>query len=469
MQAKSTASQAHFPSVEREHDFEPLTVEGRLPEALQGTLYRVGPSLLQNHGERYGHWFDGDGAVSAVRLGPEGAEGALRVVESEGLREERAAGRRLYGVYGTPRPGGPLARLRPKLKNVANTSVMAWDGRLFALYEPARPTELDPETLETIGESDLGGALGPSFSAHPHRVPGRRAFYNFGVRYGRETLLDVYELPDRGPVRRLATVPLAGPTMIHDFIATERHLVFFAPPLRLRVLRQLLGRGTYSENLAWRPELGTEVLVLPIDAPERLRRFTVDPFYQWHFANAFERGEEIVVDLVRYPDFSTNRWLQEAPWGGAGLEALGRYHRAVLDPRRGKLRSEELWDVSCEFPRISPRAVTKEHRSVWMAIHSGDTREMFDGLARLDPETGKLETFSFGPGVHPSEPVFVPDPARGEAAAGWVLSLVYDAGARRSHLAVFDGFRLQEGPLGRAHFDHPIPLTFHGGFLPADR
>lgn len=335
MQAKSSPSQFIFPNLEREHGFLPLSVRGKLPDALRGTLYRVGPSLLQNHGERYGHWFDGDGAVSAIRLGPEGAEGAIRLVESEGLKEERRAGRRLYGGYGTPRPGGPLARLLPKLKNVANTSVMVWDGRLFALYEPSRPTELDPETLETIGESDLGGVLGPSFSAHPHRVSGRRAWYNFGVRYGKETLLDVYELPDRGSARRLCTVPLAGPTMIHDFIATERHLVFFAPPLRLKVLRQLLGQGTYSENLAWRPELGTEVLVIPIDEPERLNRFTVEPFFQWHFANAFERGEEIVIDYVRYPDFSTNVWLKEAPWGGSGLEALGRYHRAVLSPARG--------------------------------------------------------------------------------------------------------------------------------------
>lgn len=466
MQAKSSPSQFIFPNLEREHGFLPLSVRGKLPDALRGTLYRVGPSLLQNHGERYGHWFDGDGAVSAIRLGPEGAEGAIRLVESEGLKEERRAGRRLYGGYGTPRPGGPLARLLPKLKNVANTSVMVWDGRLFALYEPSRPTELDPETLETIGESDLGGVLGPSFSAHPHRVSGRRAWYNFGVRYGKETLLDVYELPDRGSARRLCTVPLAGPTMIHDFIATERHLVFFAPPLRLKVLRQLLGQGTYSENLAWRPELGTEVLVIPIDEPERLNRFTVEPFFQWHFANAFERGEEIVIDYVRYPDFSTNVWLKEAPWGGSGLEALGRYHRAVLSPREGRFRSEELWEVSCEFPRVSPRSVAQEHRRVWMAIHIGDTRGIFDGLAHLDPESGKIETVSLGAGTYPSEPVFVPDPEGQGEDAGWVLSLVYDAKAHRSYLAVLDGRRLGDGPIAEAHFDHPIPFTFHGGFLP---
>src|SRR6266540_3516820 len=50
----------------REHGFEPLRVEGQLPADLTGTLYRTGPSLFSSFGERYRHWFDGDGAVSAV-------------------------------------------------------------------------------------------------------------------------------------------------------------------------------------------------------------------------------------------------------------------------------------------------------------------------------------------------------------------------------------------------------------------
>lgn len=458
-----------FTDLDTEHGFVPLTIEGKLPEGLRGTLYRVGPSLFQSHGERYGHWFDGDGAVSAVRLEDGSAWGAARVVESAGLKEERRQGRRLFEAYGTQAPGGPLSRLRRETKNVANTSLLAWEGKLFALFEAGRPTEIDPDTLETIGESDLGGVVGPTFSAHPHRVASRRAWFNFGVRYGKETLLDVYELPDGGPARRLITVPLSGATMIHDFIATERHLIFFAPPLRLRILRQLLGMGTYADNLAWRPELGTEVLVIPIDEPARLRRFTVDPFYQWHFANAYERGTEIIVDWVCYPDFSTNEWLRSAPWGGSGLEAKGRYRRAILDPQAQSLRSEELWDVSCEFPRVSPRVGSRRHRSVWLAVHDGDPRNFFDALARLDTESGKYETFTFGKDSYPSEPVFVPDPTNSDEDAGWVLSLVYDPAAHRSYLAVLDARRLGDGPIAKAFFDHHIPPTFHGGFLPSGR
>ena len=36
----------------------------------------------------------------------------------------------------------------------------------------------------------------------------------------------------------------------------------------------------------WTPEQGTDVIVVPIDDSQRVTRFTIDAFYQWHFLNA---------------------------------------------------------------------------------------------------------------------------------------------------------------------------------------
>ena len=52
----------------REHDFEPLTIEGTLPRSLRGTLYRNGPGQFGQFGTRYTHPFEADGAVTAVRI-----------------------------------------------------------------------------------------------------------------------------------------------------------------------------------------------------------------------------------------------------------------------------------------------------------------------------------------------------------------------------------------------------------------
>lgn len=58
--------------------------------------------------------------------------------------------------------------------------------------------------------------------------------------------------------------------------------------------------------------------------------------------------------------------------------------------------------------------------------------------------------------------------AAGEAEDdAWVLELVYDRTSDHSYVAVLDGQHLEDGPLETVHFDHPIPVTFHGGFSAA--
>ena len=456
-----------FRDLPRQHGFERLAVEGRLPDGLRGTLYRNGPSLFSTFGRRYAHWFDGDGAVSAVRFDAGGASGAVRIIDGAGLAEERRRGRPLYGSYGTRAPSawrGLVTGLTGKIKNSANTSVMVWQGRLYAMVESSRPTELSPDDLATLGERDLDGAVVRSFSAHPHYVAVRKSAYNFGVRYGRRVELDIFALPDEGPARRLATHTLAGGTMVHDFIATDRHLVFFAPPLRLRMLRMLLGIGCYSEKLRWRPDEGTEVLVVPIDSPSEVRRFSVPAFFQWHFACAFERGQELVVDYVRYPDFDSNGWLGQIIDGPAPSTLGGTLHRAVLDPARGTLSDAELSPLSCEFPRVA--RTSAESRYVYVAAHSDReaAHGMFDEIARIDVARGTVESLALGDGQYPSEPVFVRRPDGKSEDDGWVLTLVYDAPSDRSGVAVLDARALGAGPLACAWFDHHIPFTFHGNF-----
>ncbi len=148
----------------------------------------------------------------------------------------------------------------------------------------------------------------------------------------------------------MGTVRLSGATMIHDFIATDRHLVFFAPPLRLKIFKMLLGFGSFGENLEWKPELGTEVVVVPIDAPDQVIRFTTDAFYQWHFANAFEREGRLVVDLVEYPDFASNRQFR----GPAPGRAARPRHPALAGGDRSPGAHDEARDDPRPRMRVPP-------------------------------------------------------------------------------------------------------------------
>lgn len=465
-----------FDDLPREHGFEPLRVEGRLPEQLVGTLFRNGPGLLSSFGRRYGHWFDGDGAISAVRFAGGRAEGAVRVVETRGLLEERRRGKRLYGGYSTRSPSPIREHVFGERKNPANTHVMSWNGRLYALCPGGLPTEIGANDLETVGEADLDGALSGEFSAHPHRVAAREATYNFGQRFGKQTWLDLYELADEGEAHCFASIRLAAPALIHDFVATEKYLVFIIPPVRFRMLRTMLGFGALGDNLSWRPSEGTEVLVVPIDDPAAMVRFKVDPFFQWHFCNGFDRAGEIVIDVARFPDFEPSaRWFKSLPTGEVQGEMNASFYRLVIDPIEKKLRAEPRWSRPCELPRVAPMAENRPYRWAYLVGHSSaeeSKRGMVDRLLKLDVKSGAAVELSLARegregrhAAYPSEPIFVPRDGSSVEDAGWVLSLVYDASSHTSHVAVIDAQRFDAGPVARVHFDHHIPFPFHGSWV----
>jgi all-trans-8'-apo-beta-carotenal 15,15'-oxygenase len=425
----------------REHGFEPLVVEGTLPPALRGTLYRNGPGQFGQFGTRYTHPFEGDGAMTAIRFEGGKALGASKLHATAGLLEERAAGKLLYGLS-VPWSRRIRNSLGNRSKNTANTNVVAWQGRLFALMEAGVPTEIDPRDLSTIGATDLDVISG-FFSAHPHRVASRNATYNFGLEYGRKTKLHTYELPDHGPARHLGALELLGPPMLHDFIATDTHLVFFVSPVRVNVPRMLLSLGSFDKLFQYKPELGTEVICIPIDRPDEPVRFTTDAFYQWHFANAFTRDRELVIDYVRYNGFDS---FYEFGGDAAHID-WGHYHRATIDLDAKTLRSEQLCDRPCEFPTVLPGVEGREHAIAYTVF------DELSAIGSIDAR-GNVVAHELPAGQRVTEPLYVD---------GHLLALCH---ARdRAFVAVYDAKRIPDGPVAKVWFDHHVPITFHGTFV----
>src|SRR5260370_37819723 len=56
-----------FENLEGEHRYE-VEVDGKVPAALYGTLFRNGPGINKIAGQWLAHWFDGDGMLSAIRF-----------------------------------------------------------------------------------------------------------------------------------------------------------------------------------------------------------------------------------------------------------------------------------------------------------------------------------------------------------------------------------------------------------------
>jgi all-trans-8'-apo-beta-carotenal 15,15'-oxygenase len=253
--------EAIFGGLQREHDFVPLRVDGRLPADLRGTLFRNGPAVFT--AGRNPHWFDGTGAITAVRVDGVEAFGAVRVVHTPsadhdaGRADNRYSGflqKMSWGQRVRAFAGGQAAR------NTASINVLPWQQRLFALMETTLPLEVDRVTLRSLGETDLHGVIPKGWNAHPHYVPARRTTYQFGLRIGPKVFLDVFALPDSGGAQRLASLALPGVMEAHDFFATDNHLVFVLPPLwctRCRCCGRAALPGHYAGDPTHRPKSGS--------------------------------------------------------------------------------------------------------------------------------------------------------------------------------------------------------------------
>jgi all-trans-8'-apo-beta-carotenal 15,15'-oxygenase len=450
-----------FRSLEEEHSYRVTEIDGAVPRALRGTLYRNGSGRNQLAGQWFPHWFDGDGMITAVRFDEAGIHFRNRYVATPNYRDETKAGRILNRGFGKMRPGGVLANALRQPANVSNTSVVMEGGRLLSLWEGGPPYELDPATLETRGVADFGGML-KAFSAHPKIDPKSGELFNFGIDYGSKTTLTPYRIA-KGVVTRLPPVTLPYPLMNHDFVLTANHLVFCLGPILVRSLQMILGVSSFDGALHWEGGKPTLILLVPRDGRGAPRFIETDAFFQFHFANGYEEDGAVILDLARYPDYAVigqalrDYWRSE--WPSNGMAALTRLR---VELASGKVESRRFAAGSAnEFPTTNPRCVGQRYRYAYVAC-SDRAQGLQQQIARVDVENGAVTTHDFGANGYAGEPLFVPTGSAEDD--GVVVVSAFDAAEQRSAIVGLDARDLAAKPLFTARLKHHVPYPLHGFF-----
>jgi carotenoid cleavage dioxygenase len=179
-----------------------------------------------------------------------------------------------------------------------------------------------------------------------------------------------------------------------------------------------------------------------------IRWFDIDPCYVFHVANAYDDGESIVLQAVRYPEL----WRS-----GGDFQTDGVLWSWTLDLTGGTVSERQIDDRAVEFPRIDDRLAGLPARySVSVADHS---------LIRYDMTTGAAQTHSFGTGG-PGEAVFVPSSAgRADESNGYYLGYVYDPTRDGSDLVILDAADFAGHPVATIKLPRRVPYGFHGNWI----
>jgi carotenoid cleavage dioxygenase len=424
----------NYAPVSEELSASDLPVRGEIPRALRGLYLRNGPNPKSGSSP---HWFLGDGMVHGLRL----EEGRAAWYRNRWVRtralEEDAQSVSDEGVV-------------DRSVALANTHVVAHAGRIFALVETSYPTELTPE-LETVGIFDYGGRLRTAMTAHPKLCPVTGELHFFGYGFA-PPFLTYHRADAAGNLVQSEEIEGPGPSMMHDFAITRRHVLFMDLPIVFSPERLAEGHFPY----AWSDAYGARLGVMPRGGRSAdVVWLEIDPCYVFHPMNAFDDGDRVVLDVARYPEL----WR-----AGAETFEPASLYRFSIDLESRKVGEQALDERPIEFPRIDERRMGLPYRYGYVVGGTSVDRNP-SVLLKYDLRTGDATAHDFGEGRAVGEGVFAPAAADAAEDEGWILAFVYDETRNGSDLVILDASDFSAPPVAAIRLPQRVPFGFHGSWI----
>ena len=289
------------------------------------------------------------------------------MVRTTRMKAESEAGRYLWPGFGTNFTSARAVR-HPDDMNVANISVLPIRDELLALWEAGSAWEIYPQTLETRGKKIFSPETEVlPFSAHP-RIDVQGRIWNFGYLSGSGKLV-LYELTPQGELNRAQVIDAPNADIVHDFTITERYLAFVLTPVRCRESVADVPQP-FLQTLWWDSDSPVVVMLIDKHSLQPVHQFELDPFFAFHFGNAYEDGDKLRIDLARAPDFEVlMQAITKATMGKRGPEMKREQClQVVLDLQTKVARTELLPLFAADFPRFDQRYTGQRTSRLFMLV-----------------------------------------------------------------------------------------------------
>jgi carotenoid cleavage dioxygenase-like enzyme len=453
-----------------EYNASDLLVQGEIPQGLSGVYLRNTENPLFDARTKRYHPFDGDGMVHALLLESGCASYRNRFVRTQGLQAEiEASGPLWAGILEDPsqsaRPGWGA---RGAMKDASSTDILVHaDAALTTFYQCGDAYRLDPRTLETLGPATWQGGFPKPWgiAAHPKVDPatGRLLYFNFGTS---APYMHCGEVSADGTVLHHTAVPLPGPRLPHDMAFTKNYMVLVDCPLFWDP--EALAKNIYRPRMHALPTRFAIVPRFGVNAP--IRWFEASSTYILHFANAYEQGDEIILDGFHQGCPIPPRMLNDPPFASVlrmlDLHQLqARLHRWRFNLVTGVTCESVLDDGIAEFPSMHPQVGGRQHRYVY-AMLGEPGWFLFNGLVKYDLRQGTQERYMFEPHVYASEAPLAPSPTGGEEDDGYLLTYTIDMRRDLSECWIFDAKNIVRGPVARIRLPERICSGTHACWYP---
>ena len=389
-----------------------------------------------------------------------------RFVRTRGFEAEQEAESALWGGF----VDAPSLSYRKghgftsALKDASNTDIVVHAGKAMSLfYMNGEGYRMDPQTLQPLGIESWVPIDGISAHAKVNEATGEMYFFNYTVfppfmHYG------VVDKHNRLSAYR--PVPLNGPRVVHDMAYTEHWAILPDCPL----LFSLEGKAEF------RRDMPTRFALVPRDGSAgEPRWFEAAPTFVQHWLNAYEEGDEVILDGYFQEDPLPTELPAGYPAEVAPMFAIlhtgsirTRLHRWRFNLATGETREENLDAqnrTNLEFGMFDARRAGRKYRYAYSAILESDMFLM-SGWVKHDLETGESWTLKLPAGVYGSESPFAPRAGGVDEDDGYLISFITDENEQRSECWILDTRRIQDGPIARIALPHKIKSGTHSCWAP---
>ena len=448
-----------------EYDAFELEVSGDLPDDLAGVYLRNTENPLHDAIGRY-HPFDGDGMLHALYLDNGEVEYRNRFIRTDGFNAELAERAPLWaGLIESPKKSlrdGWGARTR--LKDASSTDVVVHGGRaVTSFYQCGDLYEFDPRTLEQLGKSAWVQQTTPGWGVSAHtkidEASGEMLFFNYSkqppyMHYG--VVNAARQLVHYVPI------PLPGPRLPHDMAFTDNYAILNDFPLYWDP--QALQAGAHA--VRFDRDLPSRFGIIPRrGASHEIRWFEAEPTFVLHWINAFEAGDEVVLDgfFEENPDpqLKLDPNDKRSMFRMLDMHVVGaKPYRWRFNLKTGETKEGYLDDAVSEFGMINSTFAGKPYRYVWATTMKPEWFLM-NGLVRLDVMTGDKQTYTFPEGVFISESPMAPRCGSKQEDDGYVMTLVTDMNEDTSSALIFDAQDISRGPIASVALPQRICVGTH--------
>jgi len=446
-------------------------VEGEIPRDLDGVYLRNTENPLHPALKAY-HPFDGDAMVHVVGFRDAKAFYRNRFVRTDGFLAENEAGGPLWP--GLAEPVGLAKRdrgwgARGLMKDASSTDVIVHRGTaLTSFYQCGDLYRLDPYSGETLGKQTWNGKFPFDWgvSAHPKvdDKTGELMFFNYSkqapyLHYG---VVDEYN-----DLVHYVDVPLPGPRLPHDMAFTQNYAILNDFPLFWDP--ELLERNAHVAR--FHRDMPSRFAVIPRRGQTSdIEWFEAEPTFVLHFTNAYEDGDEIVLDgfFQGDPEPADNgmgdKWQRAFRF--LALDRMqARLHRWRFNLVTGHVTEEQRSDSITEFGMINAGYAGGKYRYTYAATGK-PSWFLFDGLVKHDLQTGAEQRFAFSDGVYGSETAMAPRTGSVGEDDGYLVTLTTDMNADASYCLIFDATRVADGPVCKLALPERISSGTHSTWAP---